>query len=302
MADVITPDGRDQFNTVDAVTVTAKVASAQTKAINQDQLNFAAYPDWRVRLALSPAANYLYKAQIPGILQPLRDTDGVIFPYTPTISVTYAANYESTALVHNNYKVNQYGSSSVDSVSIACDFTAQDVHEANYLLAVIHFFKSMTKMFYGQDQNPQRGTPPPLCYIYGLGAYQFSAQPLAISGFTYSLPNDVDYIYTTGTAAAGEPQPSINAAGLAVAQTVRLGAGIAPGGTGAPIKYPSTVVSAGANATYVPTKIQMSITCLPMMSRNAVSNKFSLRDYATGALVNGTRFSLNGKSGGGGFW
>lgn len=282
------------------ITLTA-TRSAQTKAINQDQLNFAAYPDWRVRLALSPAATYLYKATTPGILQPLKDTDGVIFPYTPAISVNYAANYNPTELVHNNYKVFQYSNSSVDNISLTCDFTAQDTHEANYLLAVIHFFKSMTKMFYGQDQNPQRGTPPPLCYIYGLGAYQFSAQPLAISGFTYSLPNEVDYIYTTGTSAAGAPQSSINPTGLAVAQNVRLGAGIAPGGVGAPVNYPSTAVSAGANATYVPTKIQMTISCVPMMSRNAVSNKFSLKDYATGALVNGTRFGL-GNYGGGGFW
>ena len=153
-------------------------------------------------------------------------------------------------------------------------------------------------MFYGQDTNPQKGTPPPLCYIYGLGAYQFSAQPLAISGFTYTLPNDVDYIYTTGTSAAGLPQSSTNPTGGAVHQSARLGPGLSFGGVGAPVKYPSTAVSAGENATYVPTKIQMTITCLPMMSRNAVSNKFSLKDYATGALINGTRREATG----GGFW
>ena len=48
-------------------------------------------------------------------------------------------------------------------------FTAQATFEANYMLAVIHFFRSVTKMFYGQDW--QRGAPPPLVFLSGLGEY-----------------------------------------------------------------------------------------------------------------------------------
>lgn len=274
------------------------LGATQQSAINQDQLNATAQADWRVRLALSPATNvnYMYKADDPGILRPLRDTNGVIFPYTPTVAVTYAASYESSALTHSNYKVNQYGSSSVDSVSLTCDFTAQDVFEANYVLAVIHFFRSMTKMFYGQDQNPTRGTPPPLCYLYGLGDYQFSAHPLAITGFTYSLPNDVDYIATSGASAAASPQNSINPTGTASSALARLGGQLGIGGLGRPASFASTSVSAGSGTTWVPTKINMSISCLPMMSRNQVSNQFSLAAYANGSLLQGAR-NPNG-----GFW
>ena len=49
-------------------------------------------------------------------------------------------------------------------------------------------------MFYGGDQNPIRGTPPPLCYLSGFGKFQFNYHPVAITSFSYSLPNDVDYI------------------------------------------------------------------------------------------------------------
>lgn len=249
---------------------------------------FQARTDWRVRLALSddPSVNYLYKAANPGILKPLQATNGVIFPYTPTISVNYSASYNPTELVHSNYKVYQYSSSAIDSVTIQGDFTAQDEYEANYLLAVIHFFRSATKMFYGQDQNPRKGTPPPLCYIYGMGSYQFAGQPLAIQQFSYNLPNNVDYI-TTSTG-EGEPAPSTQ-------QPPRLaGTGAAPGGTPpppqfAPIAEPGTV-------TWVPSKIQLSITCVPMMNRNAVSNEFSLEKYATGSLLNGITKEF------GGFW
>ena len=248
---------------------------------------FQGRKDWRVRLALSdaPEVNYLYRAPNPGILNPLNATSGVIFPYTPTISVNYSANYNPTELVHSNYKVFQYSSSSIDSVTIACDFTAQDTNEADYLLAVIHFFRSATKMFYGQDESPRRGTPPPLCYIYGMGSYQFAGQPLAISQFSYNLPNNVDYIKTSSTSLSvtSATQPS-RMAGTGVTR-----GGVLPAPNFTPLQEPDTI-------SWVPSKIQLSITCVPMLSRNAVSNKFSLEQYATGALLNGI-----GKPGGG-FW
>jgi hypothetical protein len=218
----------------------------------------------------------------------LNATNGVLFPYTPTISVNYAANYNPTELVHSNYKVYQYSSSSIDSITLACDFTAQDEYEANYLLAVIHFFRSATKMFYGQDQNPRKGTPPPLCYIYGMGSYQFSGQPLAIQAFTYNLPNNVDYIQTsvgndTTTATPPTTQPA-RMEGTGVTK-----GGVLPPPQFAPSAEPGTV-------SWVPSKIQLNITCVPMMNRNAVSNEFSLEKYATGSLLNGV-----GKQSGG-FW
>lgn len=268
-------------------------ATAASAATGQDQANFTGYEDWRVRLALAPGSNYLYNAQGPSILQPLKKTNGVIFPYTPAISVSYAAAYEGSSLTHTNYKIYQYQNSSVEQVTISCDFTAQDVSEANYLLAVIHFFRSMTKMFYGQDNNPKNGTPPPLCYIYGMGGYQFDALPLAISGFNYTLPTDVDYIKTTGASAAGTPQPSVD---NGATNPGRLGGRLAPGGVANPPNYGTTPTQSGVAPTWVPTKIQLSITCLPIMSRNQVSNNFSLKDYATGKLLQGT------KRKGGGFW
>lgn len=276
-----------------ATGLTGATLTAASAAVAQDQADFAAKADWRVRLSLTENANYLYKANPPGILQPLFDTDGVIFPYVPTITVNYAAQYEPTKLTHTNYTIHQYQNSSVDQVTITCEFTCQDVAEANYLLAVIHFFRSMTKMFYGQDSDPKNGTPPPLCYLYGMGGYQFDALPLAIAGFNYALPPDVDYIKTTGVSAAGTPQPTVKNTGTS---SDRLGKNIQSGGKASGPNYTSTPTSAGETATWVPTKIQLSITCLPIMSRNQVSNNFSLKDYATGNLLQGTRRK------GGGFW
>lgn len=262
-----------------------------------DQANFdGLVKDWRVRLALAPGAEYMYAGPNPGIMQPLRLTDGVVFPYTPAIAVNYAANYQPIDITHSNYKVFQYTNSSVDQVTLTCDFTAQDVYEARYVLAVIHFFRSMTKMFYGQDQYPIRGTPPPLCYLFGLGAYQFSAHPMAISGFTYNLPQDVDYIQTMAPAPAGSDSVLNDIMNADIDDQLkqnRLGSQCTVGGVVPKTQFMSVPKDI---ATWVPTKISLSISCIPIMSRNQASNYFSLNDYASGKLIKGQSRA------GGGMW
>jgi hypothetical protein len=262
---------------------------ARSQATAQDTANFETKQDWRVRLSLAPSATYLYKAENPGILKPLKDTDGVIFPYLPTVNVSYIANYDPQELTHSNYKAYQYRSSSVEQVQITGDFTAQDTAEANYMLSVIHFFRSVTKMFYGQDQNPKPGTPPPLVFLYGLGDFQFNAHPLVVTNFNYSLPNDVDYIRASApTLAAGVSTAGYTTASNSTSPTnTRLSsAGLNAGGTAA---APQFQTNSNSQPTYVPTKMQIQITALPMVTRNDISNNFSLKQYATGALLRGTQ-------------
>jgi hypothetical protein len=272
------------------------VDNARARQITQDAENAKTQGDWRVRLSLAPSASYLYKAANPGILKYLQKTDGVIFPYVPQIQVTYAAHYDASELTHSNYKIFQYKNSSIDQISITCDFTAQDNEEANYLLAVIHFFRSVTKMFYGQDDIPKAGTPPPLCYLSGLGGFQFDRHPLVISSFNYSLPNDVDYIR------AGSPtlQPGVDSSAYngstgadATVGSVRLGR-LNPGATE---NAPQFTKATNTQPTYVPTKISISLVAYPIVTRSDISNKFSLADYATGALLQGSK-----NPSGGGIW
>ena len=277
--------------------ISTALNNTRATATKDDSANFQQKPDWRARLSLAPNANYLYKVEDgkAGILEPLISTDGVIFPYTPAISVTYSAGYDASDLIHSNYKVYQYKGSSVDTVSITADFTAQDTTEATYLLAVIHFFRSVTKMFYGQDKNPNNGVPPPLCYLSGFGAYTFDAHPLVVTNFTYTTPTEVDYI----RAGSQTNQPGVNISqqkpvlNTFVPSTVRTAMnGLSP-------KVPNFTTQntmINSEATYVPTKIQLQVTCIPIVTRNDISNKFSLREYATGALLRGSKRS------GGGIW
>ena len=267
------------------------------QATTQDADNANTQGDWRVRLSLAPNSTYLYNAKNAGILAYLKHTNGVVFPYVPQIQVTYAANYETADIVHNNYKMVQYKNSSVDQITITGDFTAQDTYEANYMLAVIHFFRSVTKMFYGRDQIPKPGTPPPLCYLSGLGDFQFDYHPLVISSFNYNLPNDVDYIRASSpTLGSGVDSTAYNAKGGTPPITeTRLGV-LNTGATASPPNF-GNFKATNTQPTYVPTKMSISITAFPMVTRNDISNRFSVKDYATGKLLQGRK-----NPGGGGIW
>lgn len=271
--------------------------------------------DWRIRISISESAKYSYYAPNPGILFPLKATRGVIFPYTPSIQVNYSAKYDSQLPAHSNYQLHSYQGSAVESVTITGDFTAQSVAEANYLLAVIHFFRTSTKMFYGQDPSTLRGAPPPLLYLSGYGKYQFDHHPMVLTSFNYSLPQDVDYIdaYSDDQGGAGVTNNGIlmsnfqkddhskdlrgNAA--AASNLVRLMTGktkLNPGGKITPTKFVSNN-SMISDVTRVPTKISIALSLLPIVTRRAITDKFSLTEYATGKLLRGDNPGT-----GGGIW
>jgi hypothetical protein len=276
-----------------AITDALRVQARQQQTIRDQKQNRAQSGDWRVRLSLAPSSNYLYNDPDCGpVLWPLYNTDGVIFPYTPAIDIGYRANYTPYDLTHSNYRGYFYQNSAIDQINLRATFTAQDTVEANYLLAVIHFFRSVTKMFYGQDA--QRGSPPPLCYLSGFGDYQFSKHPVVISQFNYNLPSDVNYIRAQTTTDVGTNlQPTArsrqNIAGNPLSYALKrletLGQGIKKGA------LDSTFAPAGSlglgNPSYVPTKIEISLSLLPMQSRQQVSKQFSVKGFANGNLLKG---------------
>jgi len=277
---------------------------AQEQAALQARFNQPANGDWRVRLRLAPNSNYLYNDASPGILAPLKASDGVIFPYTPSISTSYNANYDVAELTHSNYRGQFYKNSNVGDISINGIFTAQDTAEAEYMLAVVHFFRSVTKMFYGQDA--QRGAPPPLVYLFGLGQYQFNNHPCVVKSFTYNLPTDVDYIRTqpnnygvnllnrrakTTTAPANTIGSVVGRLSHAVdllGNILKPGAlsGLGASRAGQPGVAQQAVYNT-SNATYVPTKIEIQLSLLPIQTRNQVSQQFSLKGFASGDLLRG---------------
>ena len=273
-----------------ATTAALRDQARQQQTIRAQRQNQAQSTDWRVRLRLAPTSDYLYNAPDCGpVLWPLRDSDGVIFPYTPSIDTAYKANYDSYDLTHSNYRGYFYKGSHVDSINLRATFTAQDTTEANYLLAVIHFFRSVTKMFYGQDA--QRGSPPPLTYLSGFGDYQFNEHPCVVSQFNYNLPADVNYIRAQSVLSNGNnllnarKRQTVLGNPLSYALQRLATVGMTKGGLD--VTFAPGGSLGADNSTYVPTKMDIQLTLLPIQSRSQVSKQFSLRGFANGNLIKG---------------
>lgn len=210
--------------------------------------------DWRVKISLAESATYFYKDGTNGLMAPLRTSGGVIFPYTPQISVTHAARYGSQNLTHSNYTNYFYEGSEVQAINVAGDFSVQNTQEGAYLLACIYFFRAATKMFFGGGSHV--GSPPPMVFLTGYGSHYFPNVPCVVTNFQHTLPQDVDYI-------------SVTTGGTKIYQ--------ADGSTSTtPVSY-----------TRVPTNSQLSVTLQPIYSRRGLFNNFNLDSFAAGELLKG---------------
>lgn len=147
-------------------------------------------PDWRVKLSLPK--NF----ESSNVLAPLARTDGLVFPYTPTIYITHSAGYSPIQPVHSNYPFFAYQNSRIDQFSITGDFYVENNYEGQYWIAAIHYLRSVTKMAYGNTSNV--GAPPPIVRLNGYGDYVFKDVPVVITSFAVELGQDVDYIKVPG--------------------------------------------------------------------------------------------------------
>jgi hypothetical protein len=144
-------------------------------------------------------------------------------------------------------------------------------------------------MFYGQDA--ERGSPPPLVFLSGLGDYQFNNHPCLVSQFNYKLPADVDYISSGSPNNLGlnlQPLQNLYSTTLnAVAPTAtRLAAAFLPQGAQNFVPAPLQQLLL-SNPTYVPSKIEIALNLFPIQTRSQVSQQFSLKNFASGQLLKG---------------
>lgn len=166
----------------------------------------------RVRLRPKPmGAMQVYGSN--GLLQPLRNTNGMVWPYQPSITYNQPVDYTPMDLVHVNQELYAYTRTPSLKLNVTGPFTVQNQQEGIYALAAIHFCRVVTKMYFGQN-DPNAGTPPPVLLFDAYGQYMFNQLPVLVAGFTVELPNDVDYVpvdltniqsYSPAQAASNQP-------------------------------------------------------------------------------------------------
>jgi hypothetical protein len=225
--------------------------------------------EWRVRISVSPGAPILYRDPNPGVMAYLKDTDGVIFPYVPQVTVAYQARYGSQPLTHSNYTNYFYEASEVQAIQISGEFSVQNNFDAQYLLGALYFFRAATKMFYGNSGTYQ-GSPPPILYLDGYGAHYLPHVPCLLTQFSHTMPNDVDYLETTYQS-KNTTKTTIDAA--TKLPTTKTGAGTI-----------TTETASLPDKTRLPTVSTISITLQPVFSR-AKQREFDFNAFARGDMI-----------------
>ena len=132
---------------------------------------------------------------------------GIMFPNQPNIVYSQSVNYSPYDLVHTNYTLNAYRNTPSPTLNITADFAQVTEEEHTYLQGVIHFLRSVTKMYYGKNEgaNPRAGTPPPVLRFSAFGTNIFSNVPVIITDFSLTFDNMVDL----KTSANGQSLPTM---------------------------------------------------------------------------------------------
>jgi len=285
-------------------------------ASTQGGASAASEDDWRVRVSLSPNCPVFYNDPTilaSSLLYPLKGTNGVIWPFTPTVNLTHTANYSSTALTHSNYPAHFYNNSEVADITVTGEFTVQSAADGQYLMAAIYFFRSVTKMFFGQGANV--GNPPPIVFLDGYGSHYLPHVPCVVTSFSHTMPNEVDYIQvpitsttltsTSSPAIATDVNPIGQGGGLSnlnqnapnwnlAGETGNESAAAKLAQNNAAAAATKTSYSSITTTTRVPTASTISVTLRPVYSRNNLHNRFDLSKFASGGLLGAKDGSYGG--------
>lgn len=162
---------------------------AMTDANARPTVSWAGDEDFRVRITVPES--YLTAYTSGGRSNQLSTLKGIIFPYTPSISLDHSANYTNQSPMHSNFTFYSYRNSQVGAISISGRFSVENDDDAQMYLSTVHLLKSLTKMRVNMDVDA--GAPPPVCRLFAYGDYMLNNVPVVVSSFKQEFPTDVDY-------------------------------------------------------------------------------------------------------------
>jgi len=213
--------------------------------------------DWRVRLQIPNGADEVYNSLLANndLLAPLIPSRGVFWPLTPAVVITHTANYNPLSQTHSNFPFQAYQNSQVDGYNIIGEFPVQNSEDAKHWVATINFLRTVTKMFFGKEQD-LKGNPPPILHMSGYGDHMFNKVPVIVNTFNVELRPGIDYISTKQD--AGGQYREANA-------------------------IDEVAISTGQSQSWAPTLSNVSVLVTPVYSRESIKN-FSLTEFARGRL------------------
>jgi hypothetical protein len=177
--------------------------------------------DQRLRLAHLPGYQVSGGSPYSGIQQPLAATNGLMFPYTPTVQFSQEVDYAHLAMVHSNTDYYSFTRSQNSTFSITAKFTVQNQSEGQYVMAAIQFLRTVSKMNFGQNDT-NAGLPPPILTLSGYGTYMLNGVRVFLKSHSYSFEDNMDLVkVTVGSGTVYLPALFTVSLSLVVQQTPR---------------------------------------------------------------------------------
>lgn len=245
-----TPDFRDKNAYAELVTRYTE-AQAQLDAFtgisdNSDDEKLSTNYDWRARLRPKEGGADQFYSAIPNgdyLMRPIRESNGLIWQYTPSVFITGGAEYSQHISQGSNYSINTYINSRMPMIPVSAEFTANDQYEARYILAIMTFMKVATKSYYGDTAVAQGnyGTPPPVLVFEYLGEHGFNKVPVVVTNYSIQFPDDVDYV---------------------------------------PVR--TNIKGGDSDVTYIPAKMRIDIDLMPTYTPHKLRKRFDITTIADG--------------------
>jgi len=189
-------------------------------------------------------------------LHPIMKSNGLVFPYNPSISEGVAINYDKLDLTHTNEGYYAYRNTENVKISISDAVWSCDTFDnALYALSVLHFFRSYSFMDFGRGRS---GRPPSPMWFSAYGNYAFNRVPVYIENASWSFPSDIDYV--------GIPEAGSDAFNAKALETNR---------------------SATGTFTWLPVIFTVASISLIVQHSPRYWVNFNLDDYQSGAMLKG---------------
>ena len=241
------------------------------------------FQDRRARLSAKPLArpDVYGPNESSNILHPIWHAGGLMWPYTPIITDNISVNYETYDPTHTNQPFAAFRSVGMKEIMCSGQFTAQNQEEGEYCLAVIHFLRTITKMYFGiggEDTTAidLRGTPPPVLLFNAHGTAIFHNVPVIVTSYSIELPQDVDYINV------GKSVKSVDTGFKADYDVSDDNTINRADGTERTFTRQRLIDSISA---WIPSRFNVTVNMSVQNSPDRLRRNFNLNDFRTGALI-----------------
>lgn len=250
-----------------------------TNSFNGQDQGTTKVVDKRVRIRAKP----LFEKEIYGDansptnpMKILYETNGVVFPYTPNISVEQNPNFGSESLTHFLQDYYYFTSINSTKLTIIGKLTANNIRESQYMLAVLHFFRSYTKMNFGErEDQSKRGLPPPTLLLDGYGDFMFNSLPVLVTNWSFDFPENIDYVRVDTKTPT--PRSLVNVGDPDPRTILRQ-------------EFSSQNVNTSFQGyAYVPAETTLRVSLVVQKSPYKLKKEFNLQDFREGRLLGNTK-------------